>query len=70
MRKAIPIQERLAVTLRILTIGDSFVSLEYLFKISRKSISRIIPEVCKTIIDVLKDEIKVSNYYNTIYIYI
>lgn len=61
MRKAIPIQERLAVTLRFLATSDSFVSLEYLFRISHQSISLIVPEVCLAIIDELKDEIKVSN---------
>ncbi|KAL4119780.1 hypothetical protein QTP88_012552 [Uroleucon formosanum] len=60
MRKVLPIQERLAVTLRFLATGDSFVSLEYLFKIFNQSISRIVPEVCLAIIDALKDEIKVS----------
>jgi hypothetical protein len=38
-RKAISIQERLALTLRFLASGDSHVSLQYMFKISKKAIS-------------------------------
>ncbi|KAL4083015.1 hypothetical protein QTP88_028345 [Uroleucon formosanum] len=50
--------KQLAVTLRFLATGDSYMSLSYLFKISKQSISEIIPEVCTAIIDVLKEFIK------------
>lgn len=58
-RKAILSNERLALTLRYLATGDSFASLSLVFKISKSSISHIIPEVCTAIIEVLQDYIQV-----------
>lgn len=67
-RKAIPAEERLAVTLRFLVTGDSFTSLQYLFKISKQLILQIIPDVCQAIIDCLISYVKVSK--NKIFIII
>lgn len=61
-RKAIPVREKLAVTLRFLATGDSYTSLSYLFKMSKSTISLFVPEVCEALIDLLKENIKVSNY--------
>lgn len=58
-RNAIPVKERLSVTLRYLATGDSYTSLMYLFKISKQCISLIVPEVCQAIIEVLHDYVKV-----------
>jgi len=70
MRKCIPIQEKLAVTLRFLASGDSFVSLSYMFKFSPQAVSRCVQEVCRALVQELKDEIKVPNYYYLKYILI
>lgn len=61
-RKCVPVEVRLAITLRYLATGetgDSFTSLMYLFKVSRQLISRIVPEVCNSLISTLKDFVKV-----------
>lgn len=50
MRKAITPKHRLAVTLRFLATGDSYESLAYLFRVSRRSVSLIVREVCSLLI--------------------
>lgn len=61
MRDCIPINERLALTLRFLATGDSFKSLSYLFKFSPQTVSRCIDEVCRALIETLRDEINICN---------
>jgi len=58
-RKAISVQERLALTLRFLASGDSYVSLQYLFKISKQASSCMVLEVCEALVEKLKDYIQV-----------
>ena len=40
-RESVPVQERLTVTLRILATSNSYISLLYLFQISKQAISQI-----------------------------
>lgn len=63
-RTAISAQIRLAVTLRFLASGDTYQSLHYLFKISPQVISKIVPEVCSALIEALKDQIKVRQFFH------
>lgn len=64
MRKSIPSGERLALTLRFLATGDSFKSLQYLFRIPQSTISVIIPDVLDAIYTVLKENyLKVRIYF-------
>lgn len=61
-RKAIPVKERLAITLRFLATGDSYTSLMYTFKVSKQVISTIVPEVCEALIKALEDLVKVRTF--------
>jgi hypothetical protein len=56
-RKALEPGLRLALTLRYMATGDSYKSLEYGFRVSNNSISRIIPDTCEAIIAEYQDEL-------------
>jgi hypothetical protein len=58
-RVSVPIQERLAVTLRFLATSDSYTSLQYLFQISKQAISQIVSEVYQAIVEALKENTQV-----------
>jgi hypothetical protein len=60
MRMAIPTATKLEITLRYLATGDSFKTLEYLFRVPEPTISLFVPEVLTAISHVLKPFIKVS----------
>ena len=60
-REALTVRERLAITLRFLATGDSYTSLQYLIRVSKQSISKIVPEVCEAIVTALTDYVKVCN---------
>lgn len=66
-RKPINITERLAVTLRFLATGSSYVSLGDVFKLSDQVISTIIPNVCEALIEGLQKFIQVSDQQFFIY---
>jgi len=40
-RESVSVQDRLTVTLRFLVTGDSYISLQYLFQISKQTFSQI-----------------------------
>ncbi|XP_026830297.1 uncharacterized protein LOC113563189 [Ooceraea biroi] len=56
MRECISLKERLSLTLRFLATGESYRSLEYSTRIPACTISRIIPETCRVIYEVLRDD--------------
>lgn len=59
MRNAIPARTKLEITLRYLATGDSYISLEALYRVGKSTISQFIPEVCAEIGAALKDFMKV-----------
>lgn len=63
-RESISVSVRLAITLRFLSSGESYHSLMYTFKVSKQSISEIVPEVCEALISGLKNYIKVRIILN------
>lgn len=60
MRKAISAAEKLSLTLRYLATGETFSSLQYIFRIPKSTISGFVCDVCEAIYNVLKkDHLKV-----------
>ena len=55
-RSPISPEEKLAVTLRFLSTGESFESLMFQFKIHKTTISQFIPRVCEAIYNDSKDK--------------
>jgi hypothetical protein len=62
-RTAIPVQERLAVTLRFLAASDSYTYLQYHFQISKQAIGQIVPEVCQAIVEAIMETIQLKIVY-------
>ncbi len=62
MRRALPAQLKLEVTLRFLATGDSFSTLAYFFRVPPSSISTFIPEVLQAIVKALSKFIKVNTF--------
>lgn len=56
MRRSIPPEERLIVTLRFLPTGRSFEDLKFSTGISSQPLGYIIPEICRVMFDALKQE--------------
>ena len=56
MRDSIHSGARLEATLRWLASGGSYTSLQYQTRISKQSLSNIIPETCRAIYETFKDE--------------
>lgn len=59
LRDAIPARIKLQITLNYLATGNSYCSLQHLFRVSKSAISKLIPEVCGSICQVLKEYIMV-----------
>jgi hypothetical protein len=58
--ESVPAEMKLAITIRYLVTGDSFMSLMYLFKVLKQFTSSMLPGVLKAIIESLQDYVKVS----------
>lgn len=63
MRDSIPTRIKLQIVLRYLATGDSFGSLEFLYRVPRNTISYFFQEVCEAIWTALGKVIKVSYIY-------
>lgn len=64
-RNAISAGERLTLTLHYLATGNTFSSLQYVFRIPQPTISTIIPDVLDAIWTVLKND-----YIRVIYVFV
>lgn len=56
MRECISPRDRVSITLRFLATGETYRSLEYSMRIPACTISRIIPETCRVIYEILRKE--------------
>ena len=57
-RKALSAGLKLSLTIRHLASGDKYPSLQYEFRVSQFTITKIIPEVCQAIVEEYKGELK------------
>ena len=57
-REPLPAGLKLAITLRFLASGNSYTSMQYLFRVSNNTISKFVPYVCHVIMYVLKSYTK------------
>ena len=55
-RRAIPVEQQVAIALRYVATGESYTSLEFRFRVSNQLISSIVPEALSAIYEVFKDE--------------
>ena len=55
MRVSISAAQRLVITLRFLATGETFKSLQYLFRVSDAAIGQIVPETCRAIYSRLRE---------------
>ncbi|XP_068238487.1 putative nuclease HARBI1 [Palaemon carinicauda] len=56
-REPLQVGLKLAVTLLFLATGSSYQSLQYSFRVEASTICKFIPEICKAIIAIYKDEV-------------
>ena len=59
MRKALTPGLKLAATLRHLASGDKYTTIGYQFRVSKKTVSKFVPEVCQAIHDEFVNEVLV-----------
>jgi len=59
LRDALPARVKVEITLNFLATGNSYRTLQHLFRVPKPSISNFVPEVCEAIFEALKDFIKV-----------
>lgn len=62
MRDAIPATTKLQAVLYFLATGNSLRSLQHFYRISKASLSEMIPEICDAIYETLKEYVQVSSF--------
>ena len=59
LRDAIRARVKVEVTLNFLVTGNSYRTVQHLFRVAKPSVSKLVPDVCEAIFEALKDFIKV-----------